>query len=363
MRIKLLTWGGVITDIYEYIGRFGDYRKDFHSYGLYCLTTKAKLHTDSVALQNMSDGKSLLRDIHTGKWCIIDDTYHSDHVRTMMLGAVCGNIIGSFYQNNPNKYYPEQTELLRHDSRFSAPTVLTCAIALGIDDALFQLADKTTTLFEYNSIFRHCIVKQVVSLGEKYRHVNYKRNFWQWLFSSSHTPYCGSDNDSAIRVSYAGWVAKSLEEAERLAKFTAEITHNHYEGVKGAKVVAGCIYILRSGGTKQDIVNYVKWYYNINFTLEQIRPQYQFSTLCQDCVPVAVVAFLEGKNFADVIARAVSLGGDSESLAAIAGSIAETIYPIPYAFREIILSKTDTCLRNILIDVIDFCVRLYGGEQ
>ena len=130
-----MTLGGIITDIYEYIGRFGDYRKDFHSYGLYCLTTETSINTDGITVQSMSDGKSLLRDNHTGKWCIIDNTHQRDHVRTMMLGGICGNIIGNFYQNNPNKYYPQKTELIHQESHFSGATVQTCAIAMGIDDA------------------------------------------------------------------------------------------------------------------------------------------------------------------------------------------------------------------------------------
>lgn len=352
-----------ITDIYQYASRFEGYRKDFHSYGLYCLTTEMQIRNKTVTVQNTPDRMALLKDTHTGKWCIIDDTYQSDHIRTMMLGAVCGNVIGGIYHNNPNKYYPTKNELVRNKAHFYSASVLTCAVAMGISDAVFQLADRKMTTPEYEHIFHESVIGRLVTLTQQYANMGYGENFLQWAYAPVHQPYYSWGNGSAMRVSYAGWVAKSLEEAQRFARLSAEVTHNHYEGIKGAMVVAGCIYILRSGGSKDDIINYVKWFYNINFTIDKIRPFYQFSHSCQDCVPQAIVCFLEGEDFADVIAKAISLGGDSTSICAIAGSIAETAYPIPYELRKMTVNTLDSYLREKLIEATDFCVRLYEGEK
>ena len=139
------------------------------------------------------------------------------------------------------------------------------------------------------------------------------------------------------------------------AELSAEVTHNHPEGIKGAKVVAGCIYLSRTGSDKEDIRKYVRQYYNINFTLDEIRSDYRFDVSCQGSVPQAIAAFLEGNDFIDVIAKAISIGGDSDTIAAIAGSIAETVYPIPYFFRSAVMDKLDNDLQQALNEAVSFC--------
>lgn len=135
---------------------------------------------------------------------------------------------------------------------------------------------------------------------------------------------------------------------------SAKVTHNHPEGIKGAKVVAGSIFILTSGGSKQDVKKYLSEFYDIDFTLDEIRENYYFDVSCQGSVPQAIVAFLEGEDFSDIISKAISIGGDSDTIAAIAGSMAEACYPIPQGFRGRVIDRLDECLRETLIDTIDF---------
>lgn len=163
-----------------------------------------------------------------------------------------------------------------------------------------------------------------------------------------------------MRASYAGWIEQSLDEAEYLGEMSAKVTHNHSEGIKGAKVVAGSILILKSGGSKQDVKKYASELYDIDFTLDEIRENYYFDVSCQGSVPQAIVAFLEEKDFFDVISKAISIGGDSDTIAAIAGSMAEVINPIPQEFRGQVIDKLDDNLTKILIEVIDF---VYCGNR
>lgn len=139
-----------------------------------------------------------------------------------------------------------------------------------------------------------------------------------------------------------------------LAELSAAVTHNHPEGIKGAKAVAGSIFILRSGGTKEDVRQYAGRYYDLGFTLDEIREAYTFDVSCQGSVPQAIVAFLTGESFADVVAEAISIGGDSDTIAAIAGSMAEVIYPIPTALKQRVADRLDDFLLQILLKAAEF---------
>ena len=145
-----------------------------------------------------------------------------------------------------------------------------------------------------------------------------------------------------------------MEEAEKLGEITARVTHNHPEGIKGAKVVAGSIFILRNGGSKADVKEYAEQYYNLDFSLNEIRDNYRFDVTCKGSVPQAIVAFMQESNFADVIASTISIGGDSDTIAAIAGSIAEAIYPIPQGIRGRVIDRMDKYLLNTIVEAVDF---------
>lgn len=198
--------------------------------------------------------------------------------------------------------------------------------------------------------------------GRMYPDSGYGGRFGSWLFSDDRQPYNSWGNGSAMRVAACGWWADSLEETERLAEASAMVTHNHTEGIKGAMATAGAIYLGRTQHSKDDIKRYVEsnYGYNLSLTLDEIRPNYRFNESCQDTVPQAIIAFLESNSFEDAIRNAISLGGDSDTLAAITGSIAEGTYGIP---RDII-SKTFEYLDNPLNDVYSrFTNRLYLKEQ
>lgn len=137
-----------------------------------------------------------------------------------------------------------------------------------------------------------------------------------------------------------------------MAKYSAQVSHNHPEGIKGAQVVSACIYLLRIGKDKDFIRKFVSEYYNINFTLADIRESYMFDVSCQGSVPQAIVAFLEGDSFEEVISLAISIGGDSDTIAAIAGSIAEVIYPIPESVLEIAYNALDEFLTSAVNEVV-----------
>ena len=160
-----------------------------------------------------------------------------------------------------------------------------------------------------------------------------------------------------MRASYAGWAAESPEEAEKLGEISARVTHDHPEGIKGAVAVAGCIYRLRVGASKEDVRAYASRFYDLNFTLDDIRERYTFDVSCAGSVPQAIEAFLEGGSFTGVISNAISIGGDSDTLAAIAGSIAEAFYPIPQTLRGEMLDRLDPFLLDTIADSIDALVR------
>lgn len=176
--------------------------------------------------------------------------------------------------------------------------------------------------------------------------------FAKWIHSDKPGPYNSYGNGSAMRVSGAAWVGESLEEALEFAKYSAEVTHNHPDGIKGAVSVAEAIYMGRQDATKAEIKARMSDYYDLNFTLDEIRDDYEFDETCEGTVPQAILAFLEGKNFEDVIRNAISIGGDSDTIAAIAGSIAEPFYNIPARMKARAINILDPLLKKA-IGIID----------
>jgi ADP-ribosylglycohydrolase len=224
-----------------------------------------------------------------------------------MIGAIIGDIVGSVYEFNNIKTKEFQTLTMKNF--FTDDTIMTIAVA----EALMNGGSADN------------FIDSMKKFGRLYPNADWGGLFRSWLFSDDRKPYDSFGNGSAMRVSPCAWFAKSLEEAERLAELSASVTHNHPEGIKGAKAVAGAIYLARTGCGKPKIKEYVEknYGYNLNRTLDEIRPSYRFDETCQGTVPEAIIAFLESKGFEDAIRNAVSLGGDSDTLAAITGSISE----------------------------------------
>ena len=307
--------------------------------------------------ESMGNAKAVVTYKPTGKWFMITGGWGNDNIYTSMIGAACGDVAGSVYEHNNIKYKPDKERLIHPRAKFTDDTVMTCAVADGIRNGLSQLPKNWIDVPEAENILYSSIKNSLLQYGRKYPNVGYGGTFRRWLASSNPKPYNSWGNGSAMRASYAGWAALSLDEAEKLGEISAKVTHNHPEGIKGAVVVAGCIFNLRKGATKQRIYEYVSKFYNLNFTLDEIREKYFFDVSCSGSVPQAIKAFLEGESFADVISCAISLGGDSDTIAAIAGSIAEVIYPIPQGLRGRVIDRMDKFLLNTIVEAVDFVYR------
>lgn len=233
-----------------------------------------------------------------------------------MLGAIAGDIIGSRFEFAPLKTNWDEFDLFTERSFFTDDTVMTIAVA----DAFMNSADKKG--------FSDKLVDLMHDYGHRWPDAGYGGRFSSWIRQRKREPYNSFGNGSAMRVSPAGWLAKSLAEAEELAAASASVTHNHPEGIKGAQAVAGAIYLGREGKSKQEIRDYVssRYNYDLSRSLDEIRENYCFDETCQGSVPEAIIAFMESSNFEDAVRKAVWLRGDADTQAAIAGSIAEAFY-------------------------------------
>ncbi len=252
-----------------------------------------------------------------------------------ILGAISGDVIGSVYENRPIK--TKEFELFSHYSIFTDDTVMTLAIAEWL------LEDKTS---------KDVLIKNLKYFGNLYPNAGYGGRFIHWLMEDSPEPYQSWGNGSAMRVSPCAWVACSLEEAQHLARLSAIVTHDHPEGIKGALATCDAIYLARSGYGKDEIKSHVESNYNydLSFSLDEIRPYYDFDVSCQGSVPESIVSFLEADRFEDTIRNAISLGGDADTLAAIAGSIASAYWEIPQNIVDNTICRLDDTLLDVLMD-------------
>lgn len=244
-----------------------------------------------------------------------------------MLGAIIGDIAGSRFEWNNIR--SKDFELLTAIGR-CRPT----------DDSIMSLAIAKAIL-NCNGDYT-CLDKQAVScmqeLGRKYPHAGYGRKFHRWIYADDPHPYNSFGNGAAMRVSPAGFAASSLEDAISLARAVTQVTHNHPEGMKAAEAVSAAIYMARNGKSMLEIRDFIESkYYKINFTLDSIRPSYSFDVTCQGSVPQAFEAFFESTDYEDAIRNAISIGGDSDTIAAITGSMAEAYYGIPNDLRTMLV--------------------------
>ena len=257
-----------------------------------------------------------------------------------MYGAILGDIIGSPYEfdrGTKTKDFP----LFSPNSTFTDDSVMTLAVA----DAFLSITPDT----ENADICRR-LVRSMQSYGRKYPDAGYGGKFRLWLKDPNPQPYGSYGNGSAMRVSSAGWLFDDLQTVRHMARLSAEVTHNHPEGIKGAEATASAIFLARTGSTKAEIKAYIEenFHYDLSRTCDKIRPAYRHVESCQETVPEAITAFLEGNSFEDVIRTAVSLGGDCDTLTAIAGSIAEGFYGVPEELKQQCRQRLPEDLRQVL---------------
>ena len=255
-----------------------------------------------------------------------------------MIGAIIGDIVGSRFEWNNIK--TKEFELLNYRCSVTDDSIMSLAVAQAILDCHGN----------YSNLGLQAAL-HMQQLGRQYPDAGYGGMFRRWLFSDNHQPYNSFGNGAAMRVSACGFASASLGEAKLLSQKVTEVTHNHLEGLKGAEAVAVCIFLARQGKSIFEIRDYVDAnYYSLNFTLNGIRSSYSFDETCQGTVPQAIMAFLESVGFEDAIRNAISIGGDSDTLGAITGSIAEAYYGVPANIREHALTFLDERLLSILIE-------------
>lgn len=242
-----------------------------------------------------------------------------------MLGAILGDMIGApfeFDMGNKSKEFP----LFSRRSDFTDDSVMTIAVAEALMDTMGKSDEEIKT----------AVTASMQKWGKRYPNAGYGCMFSQWLRTDNPEPYGSFGNGSAMRVSSAGWLFDDIETTRRIAKLTAEVTHNHPEGIKGAEATASAVFLARNGKSKAEIKEYIirEFGYNLSRTCDEIRPEYHHVESCQETVPEAITAFLEGNDFEDVIRTAVSLGGDCDTLTCISGCMAEAFYGIPDVISE-----------------------------
>ncbi|MGN0115824.1 MAG: ADP-ribosylglycohydrolase family protein [Acutalibacteraceae bacterium] len=255
-----------------------------------------------------------------------------------MIGAIIGDVVGSRFEwdNNRSKDF----ELFADNCMFTDDSVMSLAVC----HALMQSKSDYSDLSEQ-------AVQSMQSIGRHYPYCGYGSFFYHWIKSDNPKPYNSYGNGAAMRVSGCGYAGKSVEQVKQLSKAVTEVTHNHPEGIKGAEATAVSVYLARTGKSMTEIRDYItENYYPLDFTIDGIRETYQFNESCQNTVPQALEAFFESTDFEDAIRNAISVGGDSDTLAAITGSVAEAYYGVPTNIREKALTFLDERLNRILSD-------------
>lgn len=258
-----------------------------------------------------------------------------------IIGAICGDIIGSTREFHSIK--TKDFNLFTKQSRFTDDTIMTLAVAKWLCE---------------NKDSKEVLVKNLQKFGNRYPNGGYGGRFNVWLGQENPKPYGSWGNGSAMRVSPCAWVANSLEEAQDLAKKSAIVTHDHPEGIKGALATCDAIYLARIGAKKDEIREHIeiRYEYDLSYSLDEIRPHYTFDVSCQGSVPESIICFLEAHDFEDTIRNAVSLGGDADTQAAIAGSIASAFWEVPRNIAYKSIHRLDYGLLNVLIEFEDMFI-------
>lgn len=273
-----------------------------------------------------------------------------------MLGAIIGDIIGSRFEWHNHK--DKEFELFTEDCRMTDDSIMTLAVAKSLmetEQAMQSVADGMERSDVYYESLEKLSIQYMQAFGRRYPDCGFSRAFFQWIISDNPQPYNSFGNGAAMRISPVAYVGRTVSEIQRLSETVTGVSHNHEEGLKGAEATAIAIYMARSDSSKDEIRKMIgENYYQLDFTLDEIRDSYRFTTDCQATVPQAITAFREATSFEDAIRNAVSLGGDSDTLAAIAGAIAEAYYGIPEQIKERALSYFDAELLSVYEEWVRF---------
>ncbi len=275
-----------------------------------------------------------------------------------MLGAIIGDIVGSRFEFN--NYRKKDFELFTNDCKVTDDSIMTIAVAKAImeTEKLINPSSSRNRLDDnYCLLLEKMAIKYMQKIGRKYPDSGYGGMFSRWIFSDNPKPYNSFGNGAAMRISPVVYIASTECEVYKLSEVVTGVTHNHEEGLKGAEATAMAVYMARCGHSKDEIKNkIINNYYPLDFTIDEIRNTYRFNETCQGTVPQAIEAFLESTSFEDAIRVAISVGGDSDTLAAITAGIAEAYYGVPANIKEKALSYLDDCLLSIYNSWVNFLV-------
>lgn len=268
-----------------------------------------------------------------------------------MLGAIIGNIIGSSY--TAKKTTDKDFSLFNDNSQPMRDTIMT--VAVGLVTASPCVQDEAS--------YKRELIRFLTLLGKEYPDFNYGIRFNKWLEDEEHRPYRSYGNDAASRVSAIGWRAKTLDDALRMAKWSAEVTHDHVEGIRGAQAIASAVFLARTQRSKRIIKGYVSsMFYPLDTSLEMIRLKSRFDETCQCSVPHAIQCFLDSNSYEDAVRNAILLGEDAGAQACIAGAIAEAYYGGSQAIdRDILVKGLNYLDPRLKKYALAYCSRLYGA--
>ena len=255
-----------------------------------------------------------------------------------IIGTIAGDVIGS-----SREFHSIKTKDFRLFNRYSTFT----------DDTVMTLAIASWLLKDKNSL--DVLISEVRKFGLDYPNAGYGGMFKKWLNQENPKPYGSWANGSAMRVSPCAWVADSLGEAQKLARMSAVITHDHPEGIKGALATSDAVYLARTGAEKEDIKSHIesKYHYDLSRRIDDIRPDYGFEVSCKHSVPESIICFLEAKDYEDTVRNAVSLGGDADTQAAIAGGIASAYWDVPAKITARTLKRLDNNLLEVYLEFME----------
>jgi len=254
----------------------------------------------------------------------------------MLFGAITGDIVGSIYEfrNIKTKDFP----FFPASGYITDDSCMTIAVAKALIDWKRTGGD-----------LQQLTIEAMRDLGAKYPHMGYGHGFARWLISENPEPYNSWGNGAAMRISAAGWVGQSITEVKRLSYMVTAVTHDHIEGIKGAEATAVAIFLARTGKSKEEIARYItRNYYDWCSSVDELQANYSWDGSCQGTVPPALQCFFESESFEDAIRNAISIGGDSDTIGAITGAVAEAFYGIP----DKILETTKTYIPEDLMQII-----------